>query len=159
MADAIWNDRFILADYNGLPVSAGPGINMQLTDGKLLISNDETVLFSGSESVSSCTLSEPWSAFDRLRLYVQNHAADGGIDVVELRPTTNGMYNYCGNWSWNDTNMLWATVHGSATDTTMTNTKSWGFKNDFTATSPAVRNNNNNDLNSILRVVGINRKA
>jgi hypothetical protein len=132
------------------------GVNVSAV--QTLMGLDETVLFSGSESVSSCTLSEPWTAFDRLRLYVQNHAADGGVDVVELRPTSNGMYNYCGNWSWSDSDMLWVTVHGSATDTTLTNTKSWGFKNNFTSTSPTVRNNNNNDMQSILKVVGVGKK-
>jgi hypothetical protein len=132
------------------------GVNVSAV--QTLMGLDETVLFSGSESVSSCTLSEPWTAFDRLRLYVQNHAADGGVDVVELRPTSNGMYNYCGNWSWSDSDMLWVTVHGSATDTTLTNTKSWGFKNNFTATAPTVRNNNNNDMQSILKVVGVGKK-
>ena len=35
-----------------LPISAGPGVNVELTDGKLLFSTDETVLWSGSEYLS-----------------------------------------------------------------------------------------------------------
>jgi len=142
----------------GIPAEKYSGINgITVDQNNKTIGLDETVLFDGNgTSVSTCTLSEPWTSFDRLRLYVQNFASDGGINVVEIRPTANGMYNYSGEWSWDNDNMLWVQVHGSATATSLTNLKSWGFKNAFTGT-PTVRSNNNNDLKSILKVVGVHR--
>ena len=163
MADAIWNDRYLLSNmtseklYAKSPLTTGVSGTSAYIGLEPSATYNETVLFSASQSVSSCTLSEPWSAFDRLKLFVQNNAADGGVNVVEIRPTNNGMYNYAGTWSWDNSNMLWVQIHGSATQTTLTNLKSWGFKNTFEQNA-ATRSNNANDLQSILEVRGINRK-
>ena len=60
----------------GLPISAGPGINVALENGVLMISNDETVLWSGNHSVSATSalnLSESWKNFEYVEIYGQGY--------------------------------------------------------------------------------------
>ena len=55
---------------SALPISAGPGIKVNLVDNTLVFSNDETVLQDNiANSAATFTLSEPAGNFDRLRLY------------------------------------------------------------------------------------------
>jgi len=72
-----WNDCYDNVNTNSgawggsaLPISAGPGIKVNLVDNTLVFSNDETVLWSGAESIHSTntfTLSEPLSSFNNVR--------------------------------------------------------------------------------------------
>jgi hypothetical protein len=52
---------------SALPISAGPGIKVNLVDNTLVFSNDETVLYSG-ERTSACVLSENPTNFKRIRV-------------------------------------------------------------------------------------------
>ena len=70
---AEWNSNYETVNTNSgawggdaLPISAGPGIKVELTDGKLLFSTDETVLYSGTAQTSAITFSEPLTAFERI---------------------------------------------------------------------------------------------
>ena len=53
----------------GLPISAGPGIKVGLENGVLMISNDETLLWSGSaySTGTDYQLTEPISNFKRIK--------------------------------------------------------------------------------------------
>lgn len=73
-----WNDTTNTVNTNSgawggaaLPISAGPGVKVELTDGKLLFSTDETVLWSGANatSITGITLNESYANFDRVRFY------------------------------------------------------------------------------------------
>lgn len=55
----------------GLPISAGPGINVALDNGTLMIGNDETVLFSSDSAVTSFSTSEPIENFEYLKIIVE----------------------------------------------------------------------------------------
>lgn len=62
---------------SALPISAGPGIKVNLVDNTLVFSNDETVLYSAApknygeaSSGESITLNESISSFERLRFYI-----------------------------------------------------------------------------------------
>jgi hypothetical protein len=124
---------------------------------------NETVLYSGEEPTSSVSLSETWKNFDRLKIYVQNKSMDNGLNMVEVRPLERDgytpYYNIIAGFSYGlGTNgMVWQNIIGSANDTGLRNCSAFGFQNSWTATSPTVRKNNANDLNCILKVVGINR--
>ena len=150
---------------SGLPISAGPGINIRMVDGILVAENDETLLYSGSEPTSAASLSETWKNFDRLKIYVQNMSMDNCLNIVEVRPLERegytSYYNIVAGFSYGlGTNgMIWENIIGSATDTVLTNHSAFGFQNSWTATAPTVRKNNSNDLNCILKVIGINRIA
>lgn len=125
---------------------------------------DETVLYSGEEPTSAVSLSETWKNFDRLKIYVQNKSMDNGLNMVEVRPLERDgytpYYNIIAGFSYGlGTNgMIWQNIIGSANDTELRNCSAFGFQNSWTATSPTVRKNNANDLNCILKVVGVNRK-
>lgn len=126
---------------------------------------NETVLYSGEEPTSAVSLSETWKNFDRLKIYVQNKSMDNGLNMVEVRPLERDgytpYYNIIAGFSYGlGTNgMIWQNIIGSASDTGLRNCSAFGFQNSWTATSPTVRKNNANDLNCILKVVGINRIA
>ena len=72
-----WNDCYDNVNTNSgawggsaLPISAGPGVKVNLVNNTLVFSNDETVLQDNIEvSAITFTLSEPAGNFDRLRLY------------------------------------------------------------------------------------------
>ena len=69
-----WNDCYDNVNTNSgawggsaLPISAGPGIKVNLVDNTLVFSNDETVLWSGTlASGATAALSEPITAFERI---------------------------------------------------------------------------------------------
>lgn len=165
-----WNSNYDTVKTNSgawggsaLPISAGPGIKVNLVDNTLVFSTDETVLYSGVEPTSAVSLTESWKNFDRLKIYVQNKSMDNGLNMVEVRPLERDghtpYYNIIAGFSYGlGTNgMIWQNIIGSATDTVLTNCSAFGFQNSWTATSPTVRKNNANDLNCILKVIGINR--
>ena len=83
---SIWDNTYTLGNSSATVISAGPGIKIddQSTPGVIKVSNDETVLWSGTNGATACTLSEPISAFDRLRIYCNkydtNFICDGVIN-------------------------------------------------------------------------------
>jgi hypothetical protein len=161
---SIANGSFVLGSTSATTYQAGPGISItQPSEGVVRISNDETVLYSGEEPTSSVSLSETWKNFDRLKIYVQNKSMDNGLNIVEVRPLERDgytpYYNIIAGFSYGlGTNgMIWQNIIGSANDTGLRNCSAFGFQNSWTATSPTIRKNNANDLNCILKVIGINR--
>ena len=161
----IYNGTFVLGNTSATQIVAGEGIKIDTTEpGVIKVSNDETVLYSGEEPTSAVLLSETWKNFDRLKVYVQNKSMDNGLTIVEIRPLERdghtSYYNIVAGFSYGlGTNgMIWENIIGIANDTTLTNQSAFGFQNSWTATSPVVRKNNTNDLNCILKVIGINRK-
>ena len=162
--NSIANGSFVLGNTNELTFSAGPGIKIdQPSEGLVRIGNDETVLYSGNEPTSAVSLAESWKNFDRLKIYVQNKSMDNGLNMVEVKPLERegytSYYNIVAGFSYGlGTNgMIWQNIIGIAADTTLTNQSAFGFQNSWTATAPTVRKNNANDLNCILKVIGINR--
>ena len=84
---------------SALPISAGPGIKLELVNDTLVASTDETVLYSGHISAGAAqtaySLSEPISAFDSYRVYwLWNEGTNCACEVSEFywdedRPTNN----------------------------------------------------------------------
>lgn len=164
--NSIANGSFVLGQTSATNFVAGPGIKIdEPSAGTVRIGNDETVLYSGDEPTSAVSLAESWKNFDRLKIYVQNKSMDNGLNMVEVRPLERDgntpYYNIIAGFSYGlGTNgMIWQNIIGIATDTTLTNQSAFGFQNSWNATSPTVRKNNANDLNCILKVIGINRIA
>lgn len=126
---------------------------------------NETVLWSGTEPTSAVSLSETWKNFDRLKIYVQNKSMDNGLNMVEVKPLERDgytpYYNIIAGFSngLGTNGMIWQNIIGSASDNGLTNLSAFGFQNSWNANAVSVRKNNSNDLNCILKVVGINRKA
>lgn len=143
---------------SALPISAGPGIDVQLVDDKLVFSAipqtgiyNETVLFSGDATISNSTavLTEPLTNFEKIKVY--GHTDDGaaypwsteiptfsGVSTIGVATNNNG-------WS------KWFSL--TVTDTTHivpTN----GYVITWGSTSTAYLNNW-----GITRVIGVNRTA
>lgn len=61
---------------SALPISAGPGINVNLVNNTLVFSNDETVLWSGNYDTlgDEITASEDFKNFERIGLYFTNYS-------------------------------------------------------------------------------------
>lgn len=84
---------------SALPISAGPGIKLELVNDTLVASTDETVLYYGHISAGAAptaySLSEPISAFDSYRVYwLWNEGTNCACEVSEFywdedRPTMN----------------------------------------------------------------------
>lgn len=156
MADAIWNDRWILADYNGLPVSAGPGINMQLTDGKLLISNDETVLWSGDIGYSGASAQLSETPFNFSKIGIEWYTNNGAQFPRYFETYTNGV-NSAQSFSFGDVTMETNHFKGIYCDVTTDNILRIVQCMEKNMTNSASAQTNQNYR--IKKVVGINRKA
>lgn len=101
-----WNDTTNTVNTNSgawggdaLPISAGPGVKVELTDGKLLFSTDETILYSGSSA--NPTLSESIDNFEHIKItytYWDGNYATKLIYGWSAKPTfTDGWFNAGGN--------------------------------------------------------------
>lgn len=167
MADAIWNDRFILADYNGLPVSAGQGISMQLNDGKLLIGNDETVLWSGSTaltamngSANAISLSGSLYDYDKVAVYAKPLNGHEALKVLEFVPVSGSEgFDWLTWFKGGGTSAAGAIRFGCAF--IQHNENSMWVKQDelfqLSVTSAGIAMASNQNV--LTKVVGINRKA
>ena len=75
---------------SALPISAGPGIKVNLVNNTLVFSNDETVLWSGdiSTSAASATFNENASNFEYLRIYGATNDSPPSQAFCILTPTS-----------------------------------------------------------------------
>lgn len=137
MADAIWNNRFILAD---------PGKN-------------ETVLFSGgSNSTKTATLSEPITNFQYLRVRVDDDHHNGRWVFVD---TDNAWAKWLGNYGyddWNTTSTLlgFREIGFKASGTTITSLNGLQ-KNVALSGTSWTSSYQTGQYGGIVKVVGINR--
>lgn len=73
MSDMIWNGSYTLGNSQETQITAGTGIKVTTpAAGQIQISNDQTVLWSGSTAVAdntTLTLSEAASNFEYIRIY------------------------------------------------------------------------------------------
>ena len=77
MANNIYDGTFVLGNTSATTLSAGPGIKITTDEpGVIKVSNDETVLWSGSPSASNVNinLSEPISGFERFAVEWRSYA-------------------------------------------------------------------------------------
>ena len=150
---------------SALPVSAGPGIKLEMNNGVLVASTDETVLWETDQWAehypTSLTLSEDPQNFKEICvLYGCYGATDGGNNVLNsisfmpnanrngvivlngvMRGATGLYYNVIDEWSGINTT-AWAWVNGKL--------------NDFASTSLQP---DNNKWCSPYKIIGINRVA
>lgn len=126
--NTIYDGTFVIGDTTTTDFSAGKGISItEPVGGTLLISNDETVLWSGS-STASATLNEPITGFERVKISFShngNYIAEfqvsqvsGGVSCpLTIMPTFNNGYASIYAQSWKFSN--------STTFTTAFKCKEW----------------------------------
>ena len=142
---------------SALPISAGPGIKVNLVDNTLVFSNDETVLYSGHISTGAAptaySLSEPISAFDSYRVYwLWNEGTNCAGEVSEFywdddRPNKNNFTLFSVN-RFSDTNFSACGLFEIASN----------LKN-ITYTFSQQNNDTTHKNIKIKKIVGINRIA
>jgi len=73
---------------SALPISAGPGIKVNLVDNTLVFSNDETVLWSGDVSTTgiTCNVTDSLSSYSTIKVYsrVKANSSDRSDCVKEI---------------------------------------------------------------------------
>ena len=138
MADAIWNNRYILAD---------PGKN-------------ETVLFevSGSTNgVSTCTLSESPFNFKYIEVYVsESTELDSQCNKIYI--LSDSIQRIHVHYNSGNNSCQFVAAKGTITSTTLTITDTLGYDASFSSGSMTLTRNSAAQLACIRRVVGIGRK-
>jgi len=90
-----WNSNYETVTTNSgawggsaLPISAGPGIKVNLVDNTLVFSNDETVLWSGDVSTTgiTCNVTDSLSSYSTIKVYsrVKANSYDRSDCVKEI---------------------------------------------------------------------------
>lgn len=94
--NSIAQGTYTLGQTSATTFEAGPGISItQPSEGTVRISNDETVLFETTANVSTATLSENTSAFDRVNFYIVDD--NRGYAMCTLPSCLPGAWK-CGNY-------------------------------------------------------------
>ena len=156
--NSIANGTFTIGQSSALTFEAGPGITIDSPSaGTVRIGNDETVLWSGTRT-NEATLSESAYNFEFIRIEFDENSVSAPNPVITTIPspvmTTGLMYGMA--------NAFLAFLYITLTNNTalkIVSTKSVKFGS-FTSTAVNLSAELNVDqiMNSIVKVVGINRK-
>lgn len=154
---------------SALPISAGPGVKLQLVNNTLVVSNDETVLYSDltGRPVSpgqSITLSESPLNFDKVAIYLNGSIPTGTINVangyeevpfeqISSSNTLQFMKAFCGSLGNQDATFEMGCGYSGTSGLTWT--KWYGYAKSVLTNEAEF--DNPIHLN-IWKVVGINRK-
>lgn len=136
---------------SALPISAGPGIKVNLVDNTLVFSNDETVLFEGDalHNNATATLTEPFTNFEKIKVYGYTDDGTNYPWYTEL-PTFSGI----GFIGVATNNAGWSKWFGLSVPDTTHIVPYTGYVATWASTTTGYLSNNW----GITRVVGINRK-
>lgn len=154
----IYNGSFVLGDTSATTLSAGPGIMLDTSvPGIIGISNDETVLWSGTyQGSDTITLSEALSNFDLVRIewcpYTESSNWLEPKDSVITKVFNNEIHLTGIGVSTNYTYQMLVNIALQVSDTTVSET----YHTSVTMHNGAV--NENLRGYKIFKIVGINRK-
>lgn len=155
--NSIANGTFTIGQTSATNFQAGPGISItQPSEGTVRIANDETVLYSGNAGTSAVTLSEPVSAFETIKIVhnTQVEEVHGPVNTDALR-----YWHFYGTPSQGVYKI--AMVNCAITNNiqiTNVSAKTLLYSVTGTATAYTVSLNDSYALNTIKKVIGINRK-
>ena len=122
---------------------------------------NETVLYDGVTGVSGCTLSEPMTNFERIRIYIGTEASPSNNSIIyEVDPNTTSFSVVRGKGVGNAW-ISWIHFSASSTSISIPNAKAFNFGSTGSSTwsNPTITLDSAEDKNSIWKVVGVNRKA
>lgn len=99
--NSIANGTFTIGQTSATNFVAGPGIKIdEPSAGTVRIGNDETVLYSGTynTTITSCTLSEPVTNFQYIKIDWQRGIDDSNITTLEtsIYPSITNQFNHIG---------------------------------------------------------------
>jgi hypothetical protein len=163
-----WNDCYDNVNTNSgawggsaLPISAGPGIKVNLVDNTLVFSNDETVLWSGNDFTpaggnnpvsTSVSLNENFNNFNQIRLDFSN-GEFFTESVLLTEPTTSRKCYICVKKEQYNNDVFVGTHYKFTSDTTLSGYCSYGSTQNIEAMTGGYWG-----YGGVVRVVGINRK-
>jgi len=155
---------------SALPISAGPGVKLQLVNGTLVVSNDETVLYNNltgrpNSPGQSIILSESPLNFDKVAIYLNGSTPTGTINVangyeevpleqISSSNTLQFMKAFCGTLGNQDATFEMGCGYSGTSGLTWT--KWYGYAKSVLGNEAAF--DNPTHLN-IWKVIGINRKS
>lgn len=160
--NTIYDGTYVIGQTSATNFVAGPGISItEPSEGTVRIANDETVLWSGTGNISTFTLSEKLSNFERFRMVFQGYNTNqrGSCEYYSPADGSNISYMYQHYVAGTDGNplQLWA-GRFSSNDNLTYNLVDWkwmcmpGNSNAWTNTW------NDNDRKPLInRIIGINR--
>ena len=152
---------------SALPISAGPGIKFEMVDNTLIASTDETVLWTtGSDtSISSFTLNEPISAFDRIRfkaaLFNTTEKICGEIAPDSANPLANISFSVGGYIAGEDGNpyQWYGTRYSTVDGLTYNRIDNKWIHMTLTGTTFTYNSNGADRCIMLREIVGVNRIA
>ena len=146
---------------SALPISAGPGIKVNLVDNTLVFSNDETLLWSGNDFTpaggnnpvsTSVSLNENFNNFNQIRLDFSN-GEFFTESVLLTEPTTSRKCYICVKKEQYNNDVFVGTHYKFTSDTTLSGYCSYGSTQNIGAMTGGYWG-----YGGVVRVVGINRK-
>ena len=154
------NPQAVRGPVTAIPVVAGTGVRFveDVPNNRVVAEVDETVLWSGAKA-SSCQLSEAINHFEKIGVYLSD--LNGKVTEVFIQPTSADFTfpTIAPAMGPNQAGITFRFI--TVSDNTMTVTKGKTMSinyNDATTTWTADTNTTNN-LNTLIKVVGINRVA
>lgn len=163
-----WNSNYETVTTNSgswggsaLPISAGPGVKVNLVDNTLVFSNDETVLFTTADiyKTTAFTLTEPLTSFEKVRFEITGYT-DVYAENTHQTPSANNeeittcFTYYCKSTDGNPLQMMMGTYSSNdGLNYGVARSKFLYMSNDGTTW-----NGNTTDGPHIQKIVGINRK-
>lgn len=138
---------------SALPISAGPGVKVELVDNTLVFSNDETVLYSSTGGIiTAFNLNEAASAFNTIKVYWKwNDSVDQASIVSEIVPDSTA-FNLSTMSNYNSKYYTLGKFEFNSDYTDFTYVSGWQAANDVPGTATPIEK-----FISIRKVIGINR--
>lgn len=158
--NTIYDGSFVLGQTSATNFIAGPGIAIDSPSaGTVRIGNDETVLWSGART-SAIQTSESMKNFDKCQVYIA-HGTYGPPQVYTIdfaNMGTTGYFAITRPRGASNLNLAYIRLTADDTHLAAVNAKCLAFGSwSTTATGVTATTGEAEDLNSIIRVVGINR--
>ena len=176
MADAIWNDRYILSNmtseklYAKSPLTTGVSGTSAYIGLEPSATYNETVLWettSGARLKDGIDLSESRLNFERLKIYLSNSEGNnqevGIYEWPQYGQNTGTMFRWGTLFPYNTNSggfMLMWNIMGSANNTHIQSNNAYylGVSNFTGGAGPSLIGGNNSVVPTVFKVIGINRK-
>lgn len=155
--NTIYDNTFTIGQTSGINFEAGPGITVtEPTAGTVRIGTDETVLWSGTPT-SAVTLSESMQNFDYVKLYFDLGANDRPKPVIDCRYSPVMTVSWAQGVANAFQTVAYISANPMAIKIVHTRQVALGSLTNTAAANTTGTLDETNSINSITKVVGINR--
>lgn len=172
-----WNSNYETVNTNSgvwggsaLPISAGPGIDVKLSNDVLVFSAvpNETVIYTSTVPSNTLVFSEPCTNFERIRLELSSYQETTTCNYYEIKPNANKLTYFSNTFVSNATYPLQILGCQFTGTDGVTYTNTTGVRVCFSTDSnhtvrsygtngSSIATDSNRDAGFITKVIGINR--